>query len=344
MEHPNTDLIDLIPAPCFCVREGRITACNQAARGLLLPVGSPVAPMLATGAEEYAAFQGGSLFLTLNIGGTGFGADVERRNGADYFLLEQEGWDRELTSLALAARDLRNDLSGLSVTAEALSQKGAEEAPQLNRSLARLLRTVGNMSAAASQDFHPELLDICALCREIFQKAADQLEAVPRSLRYQVPESPIYTLADPQMIERAILNLLSNAAKFTSSDDLISCSLTRVGRMLSLTVQDTGTGIPQELRGSLFHRYLRQPAIEDGRHGIGLGLVLVRSAAAHHGGTVLIDSPGPTGTRVTVTLEIRQDIPQGLRSPFLRVDYSSERDHGLVALSDVLPLECYRVF
>ena len=344
MENPNTDFIHMIPAPCFCVGEGRIVACNPAAERLLLSIGSPVAPMLATGAEEYAAFQGGSLYLTLNIGGTVFGASVERKNGTDYFLLEQEGWDQELTSLALAARDLRSPLSGLCVTAEALTEKGAPEAPQLNRSLARMLRVVGNMSAAASPDFHPELLDICALCREILGKAAAQLEAVPRCLRYQVPDGAVYTLADPQMLERAVLNLLSNAAKFTAPNDTISCSLTRQGRMLYLTVQDTGMGIPEALRGSLFRRYLRQPSIEDGRHGIGLGLVLVRSTAARHGGTVLIDSPGSTGTRVTMTLEIRQDVSRQLRSPFLRVDYSGERDHGLVELSDVLPAECYRAF
>ena len=114
--------------------------------------------------------------------------------------------------------------------------------------------------------------------------------------------------------------------------------------MLYLTVQDTGTGIPEALRGSLFSRYQRQPAIEDGRFGLGLGLVLVRSAAAHHGGTVLVDSPKGIGTRVTMTLAIRQDIPKGFRSPILRVDYSGERDHGLVELSDVLPAECYREF
>lgn len=344
MENPNTDLIDLIPAPCFCVREGRIVACNPAAEHLLLPVGSPIAPVLATGAEEYAAFQGGSLYLTLNIGGTVFGASIERRDNTDYFLLEPEGWDQELTALALAARDLRSPLTGLYVAAETLTEKAAPEAPQLNRELARMLRVIGNMSAAASPDFHPELLDVCALYREIFQKAAAQLEIAPRNLRYQVPDRAIFTLADPQLLERAVLNLLSNAAKFTAPNDTITCTLTRTGRMLRLTVQDPGTGIPQELRGSLFRRYLRQPTIEDGRHGIGLGLVLVRSAAARHGGTVLIDSPGSTGTRVTMTMEIRQDLPQRLRSPFLRVDYSCERDHGLIELSDVLPPECYKGF
>ena len=45
-----------------------------------------------------------------------------------------------------------------------------------------------------------------------------------------------------------------------------------------------------------------------------------------------------------MTLSIRQDIPSGLRSPILRVDYAGERDHALVELSDVLPAQCYETF
>ena len=344
MEYPNADLIHLIAAPCFCVREGVIVSRNAAAESLPLSVGDAVAPLLLTGAEEYAAFQEGTLSLTLSLGGTAFAATVRREGDTDYFLLEQADWDQELTPLALAARELRGTLSGLCAVAAALSDRGAEEAPLLNRSLAQTLRIIGNMSATPSPAHHPEFLDICALCGEIFEKAAAQLEAVPRQLTYQLPKDAIYTLADPQELERALLNLFSNAAKFTSPQDRILCSLTRRGRMLYLSVQDTGTGIPEALRGSLFSRYQRQPAIEDGRFGLGLGLVLVRSAAAHHGGTVLVDSPKGIGTRVTMTLAIRQDIPKGFRSPILRVDYSGERDHGLIELSDVLPAECYREF
>ena len=342
MEYPNADLIHLIAAPCFCVREQVIVSRNAAAESLPLSVGDAVTPLLLTGAEEYAAFQDGTLSLTLSLGGTAFAATVRREGDTDYFLLEQADWDQELTPLALAARELRGTLSGLCAVAESLSARGAEEAPLLNRSLAQTLRIIGNMSAAPNPAYHPEFLDICALCGEFFEKAAAQLETVPRQLTYQLPKDPIYTLADPQELERAFLNLLSNAAKFTSPQDRILCSLARRGRMLYLTVQDTGTGIPEALRGSLFSRYQRQPAIEDGRLGLGLGMVLVRSAAAHHGGTVLVDSPNGIGTRVTMTLAIRQDIPKGFRSPILRVDYSGERDHGLIELSDVLPTECYR--
>ncbi len=343
---PYMDMLNLIAAPCFCVKDGVITACNAAADRLLLPLGNPVRGLLVTGKEEYADFQSGSLYLTLELGGTVFGASVARKGGYDFFLLEEENWNQELTALALAAKDLRSPLAALTATTESLSLRAEtqEDAAHLNRSIARMLRILGNMSAAANPSHHPELLDISALFAEVFQKAAAQLEAADRKLIYQDLPISLYTLADPQELERAALNLLSNAAKFSPPGSEIRASLTRRGRMLYLTVQNSGEQIPEAILGNVFHRYLRQPAIEDGRYGIGLGLVLVRSAAAHHGGTVLIDSPGGVGTRVTLTLAIRQDAPKGFRSPILRIDYSGERDHGLIELSDVLPADCYREF
>ena len=70
-------------------------------------------------------------------------------------------------------------------------------------------------------------------------------------------------------------------------------------------------------------------------------MVLIRSAAATHGGSVLIDHPEGVGTRITMTLAIRQDTPGAVRSPLLRMDSAGERDHGLIELSQQLPAELY---
>ena len=55
----NTQLLDLIAAPCFCVRDGRILACNAGAKGLLLQPGMPIETLLNTAREEYALRPGG---------------------------------------------------------------------------------------------------------------------------------------------------------------------------------------------------------------------------------------------------------------------------------------------
>lgn len=348
MDNQAVQMLDLITAPCFCVKDGRILACNPGAKALLLPIGTPVAPMLATGKEEYAAFSGGCLYLTLCLEGITFGVTVERKDNIDFFLLDEP--IQEFRTLGLAARELRSSLSGVITTAEELSRQVVDsdsarrQIGLMNRGLAQMLRVIGNMSAAGNPVSHPEFLEITGLFREIFEKASALTAQSGLVLTYEEPKNAIYTLADPQELERAALNLVSNAAKFTPRGGRIQAKLSQQGRMLRLTVLDSGSGVPSENRGTLFLRYLRSPSLEDIRQGIGLGMVLVRSAATHHGGTVLIDFPPQGGTQVCMTLAIRQDLPSTLRSPILRVDYAGERDHALVELADVLPAECYEAF
>ncbi len=71
-------------------------------------------------------------------------------------------------------------------------------------------------------------------------------------------------------------------------------------------------------------------------------MVVIRNAAACHGGTVLVDQPKAGGTRVTLTLALRKAKKGTLRSPQFRLDYAGEWNHLLVELADVLPAEVYR--
>lgn len=339
------EMLDIMVVPAFCVRDQVILQVNPAARGLLITPGTPVSELLQTGAEEYGHFAGGCLYLTLRISGASHGAVINRVNGLDIFVLEQELPQRELSSLALAARELREPLSGVMLSAERLfpTVQGGEAA-SLNRSLYRLLRIVGNMADAESfsTGSHQETVNISSLIREIFEKAQEALSRSGAELQYECPKESIYCLADTQQLERAILNMLSNASKFTPKGGCIRAELARQGRTLRISVTDSGSGIPEDMLPTLFTRYLRRPTLEDSRQGIGLGMVLIRSAAANHGGAVLIDRPSGNLTRVTMTLVIRQSSESILRSPLLFTDYSGERDHTLVELSESLSAELYQ--
>ncbi len=338
-------MLEQISQPGFCVMEHRIAVLNTAARGLFLTAGTQVDTLLVTGQAEYAAFTGGCLYLTLRVGEQDRGAVVTRVGAADLFLLDPDLGSGELRSLALAAQELRKPLSNMMATMEYLPQTKdlADQLASLNQGLYQLLRVVGNMSDAGRQSSRQELRNIGALLEDLFDKGVLLARQAGLTLHYQGLEETVYCLVDEEQLERAVLNLLSNAMKFTPAGGTIQAALTRQGRMLRLSIRDSGKGIPEALRGSLFTRYLRQPTLEDYRYGLGLGLVLVRSAATAHGGTVLIDQPGETGTRVTLTLAIRQNTDAGLRSPILRVDYAGERDHALVELADCLPEEVYQL-
>lgn len=343
-------MLDLMVLPVFCVQNQIITKLNPAAEGLLLAPGTNISQLLLTGHREYAAFAGGCLYLTLSVGGQSCGASVSRVGDLDVFVLEQDEDQTEFRSMALAARELREPLTNVMVTASRLFPLSAQEedpvlreqAARLNRGLYQMLRILGNMSdAGLNRSSRQETCDICAVIAEIFEKASAMVHHTGISLSYTGPQEAVYALADTEQLERAVLNILSNAIKFSPSGSTIRVSLTRNGSLLTLSVLDSGDGIPEGIQRTLFRRYLRQPGIEDSRFGIGLGMVLIRNAATAHGGTVLIDQPQGTGTRVTLTLAIRQNTDTQLRSPVLRVDYAGERDHCLLELSESLPAFLY---
>lgn len=346
-------MLDLMVRPVFCVKNNKIIKLNPAAEGLLLTVGADISPLLQTGREEYLSFEGGCLYLVLNIGGVPLGASVTRMEEADVFIVEQDADQSELRSMALAARELREPLNNVMITAERLFPMTAleedealqKQVARLNRGLYQMLRILGNMSDAGRSCTvsRQETRDVGSLFDEIFEKAEGLMAHTGLSLTYRKLPEQVLCLADGEQLERAVLNMLSNAIKFTPKGGTIDASVTRNGRFLRLQIQDSGSGIAESVRSSVFNRYLRQPSLEDSRFGIGLGMVMIRAAAANHGGTVLIDQPQGMGTRITMTMAIRQSADTALRSPIMRVDYAGERDHALIELSDCLPVDAYEI-
>lgn len=348
-----SEVLDLMARPAFCVKDGVITKVTAAAAAYLLQPGTPVAELLETGAEEYAAFAGGCLYLNLNIRDHILGASVTRIGELDVFCLEQASDTAELQAMALAAQELREPLANVMATAERLFPVSALECDpdilrqvgRINRGLFQMLRVISNMSDAgryhSGSSRRLEIQDICAVIDEIFDKAATLLDHAGVALHYESYPTSVYSLTDVEKLERAIFNILSNAVKFTAPGGMIDAKLTRRGNKLYLRIQDNGCGIDDTLRGSIFSRYTRQPGLEDSRFGIGLGMVLIRAGAAAHGGTVLVDQPEGSGTRITMSLTITQDTRGVLRSPTLPMDYAGELDHGLIELSELLPTYLY---
>ncbi len=346
-------MLDLMVRPGFCVKDHLITKINQAAQNFPLSLGVDVRQLLHTGADEYSEFESGCLYLTLSLSGHSCGCSVTRMEGFDVFLLEQDSDQTELNAMALAARELREPLSSVMTTADRLFPLVAlendpctrDQVARLNRGLFQMLRIIGNMSDAgrysAGLGSRMETQDVTALFAEIFAKNQTLVEHTGITLRFTNLHQPVFCQADTEKLERAVLNILSNAVKFTPKGGSIEATLTRRGSLLCLSVQDSGEGIAESVRGSVFTRYLRQPAIEDGRYGIGLGMILIRSAAAQHGGTVLLDQPEGKGMRITMTMAIRQNPDPIVRSTVFNVDYAGERDHGLIELSGCLPVSLY---
>lgn len=352
MEEKNekTVLLELMHRPAFLVQNGIITQVNAAAAAYLLQPGMEVGPLIATGHQEYDDFTEGYLHLFLEIEGCRLGATVGHSETGDIFVLGEDMDSSRLQVLALAAAELRQPLANAMVMTDTIapmaSQTGDPAATcvaQLNRRMMQLQRIIGNMADCANFDVpnhrNMEYVDISTFLKELLEQAAQALLHAGYQLAYSLPDERIYTLANPQKLERAVYNMLSNAAKFSPAGSTLRAKLIRRENRLAFSVTDEGPGIRDT--GDIFTRYMRQPGLEDPRFGLGLGMVLIRSTAALHGGAVLIDHPGETGTRVTMTMAISESKRNNVHSPIFRIDYAGERDHCLLELSDVLPAKLY---
>lgn len=340
-------ILELMDRAAFCVIDGRIVYANAAASARLICAGDPVAPLIQIGAEEYAAFCQGCLYLTLSIGGARCDASVTAIDECHVFSLTG-GSTEQLRALAVASQALREPLNRVMTLADHLpnitsaGSEATELLARMNRSLYQILRMVSNMSDAGSPCApRMELRDLPAVLQEIFDQAAQCCASLGVRLEFTNLPTSVYTMVDSQRLERSIYNILSNSLKYTENGGRIHARLTRRRNTLYLTVSDSGYGLDRSSAADPFERFCREPGIEDGRHGLGLGLTLVRGTAADHGGTVLLERAENAGTRITMSLPIRQNLSE-VRSPKLGIDYAGERSHALVELSDVLPHTLYQ--
>jgi PAS domain S-box-containing protein len=137
--------------------------------------------------------------------------------------------------------------------------------------------------------------DIASVFRSAIETAGLQYEVNCPDL-----DEPIYV--DPQMWEKIVLNLISNALKFTPSGK-ISVGLKHVGDRAEFSVTDTGVGIPRAELPRIFERFHRVEGTAGRTHeGTGIGLALVHELVKLHGGTISVQSELRQGSRFIVSL------------------------------------------
>lgn len=349
MEQSTNDiLLDSIDRAAFCVQEGIITRSNHAAMQRGIYPDHPVAGFLGDNQSVYDAFTQGCLYLTVFINQIPCGASITRSPDADVFILDED-ISLSLQSMALCAQQLRMPMQAVFAVAELLQNdnRHIQTARELSRGLYQMQRILCNMADTyrynALTDICPVNIDLTEVFYEVSEKACSTLADTGITMNYTGLNRSVIGLGDRELLERAVYNLISNAVKFAPEGSIIETQLQQRERLLYFTVTDKGSGMDPKILNTVFSRYLRGPSIEDGRYGIGLGMALVRAAAVTHGGTVLIDQPEGKGTRITMTIQIRQDDSAIVRSHVLlpSYDYAGGFDHALIELSDVLPPDSF---
>jgi signal transduction histidine kinase len=123
------------------------------------------------------------------------------------------------------------------------------------------------------------------------------------TLQFELGANPGIVLADAAQLDRALLNVLSNAVKFTPNGGRVTVTADRLGDEVVIAVSDTGVGIPLEEQANLFTPFFRSStAVKSETQGTGLGLVIVKNIVEGHKGTIRLDSTPGEGTTVTIAI------------------------------------------
>jgi PAS domain S-box-containing protein len=194
----------------------------------------------------------------------------------------------------------------------ALPENLREDLSIAHRNSLRLLKLVNTLldfsrieAARVQPNYEPtDLSSVTCDLASVFRSA---IERAHLRLRLDCPPLGQPVFVDREMWEKIVLNLLSNAFKYTFEGE-ISLTLRRVGTVAELSVRDTGTGIAAEEIPRLFERFHRiQGARARTHEGTGIGLALVQELVKLHGGTIRVESRLEHGTTFVVTIPLGKE-------------------------------------
>lgn len=220
--------------------------------------------------------------------------------------------------ISSVSHELRTPLTSVTGYAEMLldGDAGLLSADQekmvrtIDRNARRLLDLVEDILTVARMDVGVhrlaiEPVEVAALVDSAVDAIRPQLMARSLSLSVDVPPAVGTVQGDRNQLERVLLNLLSNAVKFTPSGGRITVGADRAGDTVTLSVTDTGMGIPIAEQSRMFQRFFRSSTSRDEViPGTGLGLSIVKTIVNAHGGTIDFESTPGRGTTFRVELPV----------------------------------------
>jgi len=212
------------------------------------------------------------------------------------------------------AHDLRSPLSRLRSAAET-ALTCPDDAAQREEMLAmvieesdRLVGMINTMLEIARTDagvaqLQRQPLDLNAMCAEAFSLFEPLFEDRGLTAACHPAPGPVMLPVDGQRLQRALANLLDNAAKYTPSGGRVDLTITQTTTAVEITVADTGCGINPTDLPRVFDRFYRGDSSRRSP-GSGLGLTLARSYVAAHGGMIQVRSTPGLGSAFTIHLPL----------------------------------------
>jgi PAS domain S-box-containing protein len=240
-------------------------------------------------------------------------ADLIERIRVEHALKEADRRKDEF--LAMLAHELRNPLAPIRNGLHIMKQAGADGAV-VNRVREMMERQVQHMTRMVDDlldvsritrgkiELRKEIVDLATVVDHMLETTRPLIEDRGQQLTVDLPSESLRLEADPTRLEQVLANLLNNAAKFTDNGGHIWLCARQEGSELVLRVRDTGVGIAADMLSHIFEPFVQSDQVlNHPQGGLGIGLALVRSIVAMHGGTVTAHCDGPgKGTEFIVRL------------------------------------------
>jgi PAS domain S-box-containing protein len=289
---------------------------------------------------------------------TGLVRDVTERKRAEERLREADR--RKTEFLATLAHELRNPLAPIQNSLEILKLAGGD--PELlRRGRETIERQVAHMVRLVD-----DLLDVSRITRDRLELRRTRIELGPviqhavetwrplagdkdQRIEVALPDGSLPLDGDPVRLAQVFSNLLNNACKYTASGGTIRVLAERHGGSVTVSVTDSGVGIPPEKLGAIFEMFTQLDTFPDrSGTGLGIGLTLAKRLVELHQGTIEARSAGPGhGSEFVVRLPILPDAdapaeaaaaPSGRAPGPLRVLVVDDNEDSAASLATLLRL------
>jgi signal transduction histidine kinase/ActR/RegA family two-component response regulator len=240
---------------------------------------------------------------------------MQERRAAEGALREADRRKDEF--LATLAHELRNPLAPI-MNAVALLDRAADNPALRTKATAIIRRQTSQMARLIDDllevsritrgklELRMEVVDAVAVVRTAYEAAEPTLSHHAHEVELVLPPDPIHVRADAARLMQVVVNLLTNAAKYTPRGGRVQLRVTSQADEAAIIVRDSGVGIAPEHRARVFDMFFQvDQSLERGPAGLGVGLTIAAQLIAMHNGRIDLDSEGPgRGSEFTVRLPL----------------------------------------
>ena len=257
------------------------------------------------------------------IGASKVARDIGARKRADAAMKEADRRKDEF--LATLAHELRNPLAPIRNSLEMMAlakpkDRTIEQAREIiSRQVDHMVRLVDDLLEVSritrgKIDLRWELVDLASVLATAIETSRPLIDAAGHELVVTPPREDLLVEADPIRLSQVFANLLNNAAKYTEERGTIWLCVTEHAGRVAISVRDTGVGISSDMLPHVFEMFSQASRTERrAQGGLGIGLSLVKSLVAMHGGSVEARSAGiGFGSEFVINLPIATEAAAAL--------------------------------